>query len=217
MKICIDAGHGGIDSGAVGYGYKEKDLTLVLATKLNKKIKSSVMTRTSDVSMALIKRANYANLQFCDLFLSIHINSAPNSQANGIETLVYSNMGDNHRFAELLQSKMVAATGARNRGIKERPELVVLRSTNMIAALVEVGFISNEKELLLLLDSDYQDKIVNALADAIDTYCNDITYVEAINILRDNGILNSPEYWLKTVPQVKYLDTLLINMAKRCD
>ena len=216
MKICIDAGHGGIDSGAVGFGYKEKDLTLTFAEKLYRKLSKTndvVMTRTSDVSMSLNKRASYANLHNCELFVSIHINSAPNAQASGIETLVYADSGDTHAIAEAIQLRMISATGAKNRGIKVRPELVVLKQTTMPAVLLEVGFISNQQELLKLLDTDYQDLIINAIYNGIDG----ITYVEAINILRDNGILNSPEYWLKTVPKVQYLDTLLINMAKRCD
>ena len=93
--VCLDAGHGGKDPGAVGLSSKEKDIVLAITLKLGKLIKESypdinvVYTRKTDVFVDLKRRSQIANDSKADLFISIHINSAPESKtARGIETLV---------------------------------------------------------------------------------------------------------------------------------
>ncbi len=91
--IVIDAGHGGRDSGALGYkrGVKEKDVALSIAQKLAKKVKAKlgcnvILTRNSDVFLTLEERTAIANTKNADLFISIHTNAARNKGAYGIET-----------------------------------------------------------------------------------------------------------------------------------
>lgn len=93
--VCLDAGHGGKDPGAVGLSSKEKDIVLAITLKLGKLIKDKypdinvVYTRKTDVFVDLKRRSQIANDSKADLFISIHINSAPESKtARGIETLV---------------------------------------------------------------------------------------------------------------------------------
>ncbi len=92
--VCIDAGHGGKDPGAIGSSSQEKKIALSIALKLGKLIESSypdvkvVYTRKSDVFIDLRKRSQIANDCKADLFISIHLNSADNRSARGIETLV---------------------------------------------------------------------------------------------------------------------------------
>ena len=93
--VCLDAGHGGKDPGAVGLSSKEKDIVLAITLKLGKLIKEKypdinvVYTRKTDVFVDLKRRSQIANDSKADLFISIHINSAPESKtARGIETLV---------------------------------------------------------------------------------------------------------------------------------
>ena len=100
-----------------------------------------------------------------DLFLSIHRNAtAAPGGASGIETLVYAKGGEAEQLAENI-NRNLEALGFQNRGVTERPNLVVLRRTQMPAVLVEAGFIDsaadNEK-----FDADFE-QIAQAIADGV--------------------------------------------------
>tara|TARA_B100001996_G_C18641911_1_gene585945 strand:+ start:53 stop:1216 length:1164 start_codon:yes stop_codon:yes gene_type:complete len=90
--IVIDAGHGGKDPGAIGYrGTKEKDITLDVAKRLEKKLSKNmnvkiIMTRDEDVFLRLSERTNIANENKSSLFISIHTNAAQDRRASGFET-----------------------------------------------------------------------------------------------------------------------------------
>lgn len=92
--IVIDAGHGGVDGGAQGKYSKEKEVTLAVALKLRKELQARlpytkiVMTRTTDITQNVRKKADIANQAKGDLFISIHCNSA-SSQAAGTETYIW--------------------------------------------------------------------------------------------------------------------------------
>lgn len=94
--VVIDAGHGGHDPGAVSPDrkYQEKEINLDVALKLGELIEKNcpdvkvIYTRKSDVYKTLVERSNIANRNNADLFISIHVNSARNSSANGTETFV---------------------------------------------------------------------------------------------------------------------------------
>lgn len=158
IKIVIDAGHGGSDSGATGNGMAEKNLTLaiVLAAKrsFDKDSRFQVSyTRTSDTYPSLSQRANLANNKNADMFLCVHINSA-SASAHGTETLWSKSRNSvtqkkgltSKTLATAMQSAAVATTGFTNRGLVDRPNLYVLKHTNMPACLIEYGFISNKTE-----------------------------------------------------------------------
>ena len=209
-----------------------------IALKLNNALKNNgfqtAMSRSTDVFIPLTERAKKANNFSADIFVSIHLNSSANKTASGIETLVYKNQGVNNKLATSIQNELINSTNITNRGIKERPDLVVLNSTKMSAVLVEVGFISNEKEKDLLIKSEYQDKIAQAIAKGMlndlglklvqtknDKEVESMTEIkdvkEAIKKLQDKGVISSPDYWINAVNVVKYLDTLIINMANKLD
>lgn len=225
LKIFIDAGHGGKDSGATNGNTFEKDIALKIVLKLNEILKSrgfqTQLSRTTDVFVELNERAKKANNFASDIFVSIHLNSAANADASGIETLIYSYAGQNKKLGDDIQNALIAATNAKNRGVKERPDLAVLNSTKMPAVLVEVGFISNTNEKNLLVTDAYQNKIAGAIADGILKYygmemikmVNSVD--EALKFLKDKGVINSPDYWLKAIDVVKYLDAFIINVAKK--
>lgn len=93
--IVIDPGHGGHDPGAVGLsGSHESDVVLDVALRLGRQIQKShpdvkvIYTRRTDVFIELYKRADIANRNKADLFISIHCNTAANASANGAETFV---------------------------------------------------------------------------------------------------------------------------------
>lgn len=88
--IMIDAGHGGRDPGAQGYGLTEKDVNLRMAFILGKILKDRgfkvIYTRTSDVFLALEERTALANAKKADLFLSVHCNAHTDPGMSGLET-----------------------------------------------------------------------------------------------------------------------------------
>jgi N-acetylmuramoyl-L-alanine amidase len=98
--IVIDPGHGGKDPGASYYGLKEKDIVLDISQELYRLIKSKYkdmnvyMTRNSDVFIPLESRTAFANRKKADLFVSVHINAAPNKRARGVETYVLNVTND---------------------------------------------------------------------------------------------------------------------------
>jgi len=93
-RIVIDPGHGGKDPGTCSpSGLKEKDIVLDVALRVAKIIKEKlgcevILTRDHDVFVPLEERTAIANAKEADLFLSIHVNAAPNHEARGIETYV---------------------------------------------------------------------------------------------------------------------------------
>ena len=96
FTVVIDARHGGHDAGAIGLvkGVKEKDLNLTVAKRLATKIQQNhpdvkvVLTRETDVFLPLQQRADIANKNHADLFISIHTNAAENRKAQGAETFI---------------------------------------------------------------------------------------------------------------------------------
>ncbi len=92
--VVIDPGHGGRDSGAIGRQSEEKEITLAISLKVGEYIREHlpevevIFTRETDVFVPLHERAQIANENNADLFLSIHCNSSSSSRARGTETFV---------------------------------------------------------------------------------------------------------------------------------
>jgi N-acetylmuramoyl-L-alanine amidase len=99
-KIVIDPGHGGKDPGAISpSGLKEKDIVLQVALLVAARLRENpsykvILTRDRDIFVPLEERTAIANANEADLFLSIHVNAAPNRQARGIETYVLNLTND---------------------------------------------------------------------------------------------------------------------------
>lgn len=186
--IVLDAGHGGSDSGAVGSGYYEKDFTLsiVLAAKALFDANSDYKvyyTRTTDVYPSLSERYKLANNVDADMFISVHINSA-GSTATGTETLynpdrnkVSSSGLSCYQLATITHKYVLASTGLRNRGLKQRCTrlgngLAVLNNNNGAATLTEIGFISNPTEAKTMAAnlSNYGSAVYNAVLNASNAY-----------------------------------------------
>ena len=154
--VVIDAGHGGTDSGAVGNGLREKDLTLSIVLGAKKyfdedKNYAVYYTRTTDTYPSLTARSQLANDVGADYFLSCHINSA-GATAKGSETL-YNSQGykatngvTSYKWAANVHNFTKAATGFTNRGLVNRTGLAVLRHTRTASTLTEFGFITNKAE-----------------------------------------------------------------------
>ena len=179
--VVIDAGHGGYDPGAVGLsGRNEKEFNLDIAIKLKERLTQEhgfrvYLTRDDDYFVDLYERAELANALNATLFVSIHANASDiNPEANGIETLYFPSDADivtdvftSYNFAEMMQKKLVARLQTTDRGIVQRPNLVVLRKTNMPAILVETAFVTNKNDLLNLSRSAFRKSIANAIGESI--------------------------------------------------
>ncbi len=168
-KIMIDAGHGGSDPGAVYNGRQEKDDTLALALAVGKILAAHGVdveyTRTTDRYDSLAEKAMKANTAGADFFVSIHRNAAPvPNTASGVETLVFDRSGIKNEMAENINRRL-EAIGFRNRGVKERPNVAVLRRTRMPAVLVEAGFIDSNTDNSLF-EQNFQ-AIAQGIADGI--------------------------------------------------
>ncbi len=181
--VVIDAGHGGRAPGAVSPNLRlqEKDLTLDTAQRLEKLLKESgfdtYMTRESDVDVGLSDRANAANVRNAAVFVSIHYNAHPNDPGiKGVQVLYYGNdpTRDNKRFAQIMMEEMCAELGAPDRGVVNRPNLVVIRDTKMPAVLVEVGFLTNPEEELLASTASYRQKAAQAIFNGIKRYFDEV-------------------------------------------
>jgi len=170
--VVIDPGHGGKEPGAVYGGIKEKDLNLDVAKRLNKLLKDegikTYMTRSDDSYVSLYSRSDFANKLGADLFISIHHNAGKSSYS-GTMTLYYPGSGEftSKDLASIVQRELTGKLGSKNLGLISRPNLAVLRTTNMPAVIAEIGYMTNKTELNKLKTSAYRQKSAEALKNAI--------------------------------------------------
>ena len=206
-KVFIDAGHGGTDPGALGYGYRESDLNLQVAKKVESKLKSKgidvKMSRSSDIFYSLSERAEMANDYGADAFVSIHQNSAEAKSANGIETYYNRKKEEDRPLSNDIQKQVISQTGANNRGVKNA-EFTVLVKSKMISALVECGFITNELEVKKLSDSSYQDKLATGLANGIEEYLKSNVIIEESQITATGKVVNADSLNVRKGPSISF-------------
>ena len=178
--ICVDAGHGGSDSGAIGAsGSNEKDINLSIALLLAQNLGDAglqvMMTREDDTLPTLQQRAELANAAFASLFVSVHNNAAGDPAANGTETFYWGTPEkysvEGRLLAEAIQRNLLAAINSLDRGARTHwRNLVVLAETVMPAALAEVGFVTNPEEEAKLLAPAYQQAAARGIANGVLEY-----------------------------------------------
>lgn len=165
MKFGIDMGHNcSYDTGALGIK-KEDDLTKAVGTRLIQKLTAAGHTvvdctpkTASSVNDSLLQRANKANANNVNIFVSIHFN-AFNTKVNGTEVFAISNAS---RGIAQSVVKEIVKLGFKNRGVKSTP-LMVLRKTNMPAILVECCFCDSPTDMNLF-DAE---KMAEAIKDGL--------------------------------------------------
>ncbi|MGI8316037.1 N-acetylmuramoyl-L-alanine amidase [Halobacillus mangrovi] len=173
--IMIDAGHGGRDSGAIGFaGTYEKTMTmntaLALRTELQKSGAKVLMSRESDEYIPLSIRGFYSNASKADVFISLHYNSAPIAvNANGINSFYYHSK--DKELAASVQEHMVASTGLRDRGTLHG-NFHVLRENKKPSILLELGFISNPREEQTVRSSIYQRNASKGITQGLIDFFN---------------------------------------------
>ena len=194
MRVQLDAGHGGEDSGCVSphSGLQEKDLVLDVALRAGEILISRgmevVYSRTNDTFISLSGRSGIAAKSKADAFVSVHANFAENQTARGIEafTLPFANMPStsaetsvskvarvgnandllNTVLGNEIQRRMPGRLGEADRGLRHA-RFQVLRDTPCPAVLMEIGFLSNPTDSRNLSSNWYRDRIARAIADGV--------------------------------------------------
>ncbi len=181
-RIYIDQGHNpqNPNAGAEGNGLQEQNITYRVGQELadllrangDFEVRLSRPTPTTSLgtsnATSLRARVEDANRWGADYFISIHTNSSANSDASGVEAFAYSEPSAAFSFGEDIVDNISEVTGLRNRGMKVRPGLYVLRKTAMPAVLVELGFISNPSDADLM--NSRPDLFARGIYDGILEY-----------------------------------------------
>ncbi|ATI75695.1 N-acetylmuramoyl-L-alanine amidase [Bacillus sp. FSL K6-1109] len=176
-KVWLDAGHGGTDPGASGYGLKEKDVVLKIVKyaksylEANYKNVQVKLTRSTDVFYELSKRASMANQWGADLFVSVHANAGGGT---GFETFRYpGTAGKTLELQKALHNEILTTMKAygqiADRGLKQA-NLAVVRETRMPAVLTENLFIDRKEDAERLKDSGFLKAVGEAHARGIAKY-----------------------------------------------
>jgi len=178
MLVVVDPGHGGTDPGAISPNIKlkEKDVVLDVSLKLRNLLEANgfkvYMTRDNDEYIGLYDRATIANELGAHAFVSIHANAHDDRTVEGIQVLYYPDDGSrgNYKFATYMMDALTKGLDAANKGIIQRPNLVVTRETKMPAVLLELGFLTNSKEENLLNTDSYRTLAAEAILDGLIKY-----------------------------------------------
>lgn len=174
-KICLDAGHGGSDTGAIYDGRYEKDdnlrLTLAVGEILNENGIDVIYTRKKDEFVELEKRAEYANKKRATYFVSIHRNSA-DADVSGVEIWINNTaLHYEEKLAKNIADAIEKVGFGDNRGVKRgyqgnaASNYLVNSATDMPSCLIEMGFITTQKDNRLF-DENF-DEYAAAIAEGI--------------------------------------------------
>lgn len=183
--ILLDPGHGGSDSGAVGYegAIKESQLNFANAVALKTELESRgatvYLTRYDDIKVSLDERKNMAYSLKPDLFISLHCDGYENKEVYGTSSFYFKPMSQPLAQSIYNEMKSVyssyiyssqpdrAATAAR--GCKFHP-FSVTRIEDCPSVLIEVGYITNNAECAMLIEEATRTKIAAAIANGIENY-----------------------------------------------
>jgi N-acetylmuramoyl-L-alanine amidase len=181
-KIVIDAGHGGKDLGALSKTTppaQEKNLNLTTALMLNSFLQKmgyqTILTRGDDFFVPLDLRSNIANSNHAALFVSVHYNSAPSLNAEGVEVFYFDSQENKKRteeskiLANKVLDRVVESTECKSRGVKHG-NFAVIRETTMPAVLIEGGFVTNQNEMSKLKSPGYLKTLAGGIALGINDF-----------------------------------------------
>lgn len=192
--IVIDPGHGGIDGGTNHRdGTLEKDINLQVSLALKRVLEkigaNVIMTRTTDTALDhlnnkdeyrhkrdLIARADIINKTSPDVFLCIHVNSERrSSKIAGPMTFYFHSNVDSRNIADLVQRRLEEVYDEAGQNIKPRTpiansNLFILKNTQVPGVLIELGFITNQKDRALLTSSEFQQELAEAVVKGLKDY-----------------------------------------------
>lgn len=184
-RICVDAGHGGEDPGAVVGQIREADLVIEYAHELERALSARghqvILTRSEDAFISLSGRAAVSNTFAADAFVSLHANFASNTAAEGAWILYAEGSRLGKTLAREIFAHLVEIPGIGDADPEEEvyPDasswvggrrLAVLRKTFAPAVLLELGFLSNAGDLAQLLDVDTRKRVSLAIAMGLEAW-----------------------------------------------
>lgn len=183
--VCVDAGHGGSDVGAVGLdGSYEKDDNLRLALKVADALKKSgvtvILTRSDDSDTQLNSRSKIANKAKADIFVSLHRNSTANpNTTKGIEIWIHSSGSErSYAAADDILNNLEQVGISENRGVRigtqgdSDDDYAVIRDTDMTSMIIEMGFMTSQDDLDYFNENidNYAKAISNGVVEWLNTY-----------------------------------------------
>jgi len=205
LVIAIDAGHGGKDTGAIGYnGTYEKDVVYAIARRLESLVRAepgmrAVMVRKGDVFIALRQRAEIARGAGADLFISVHADAHTDDEARGsavytlsprrveIEAFDENILRAGYRAAGKILGEMRKKQTLHYRHV-QKARFAVLKSPDVPSMLIETGFVSNPEEERNLASPPYQAKVARSIFNGIRAYFLAVRPVQGISI-RGRGVV----------------------------
>lgn len=182
--IYLDAGHGGLDVGAIKGNVYEKDLNLKIVKKIAYKLggKGAIvyLTRDGDYDLAnknvlnrkrsdLTKRAKLINESKADMYLSIHLNSTIQSNWRGLQIFYTTKNKKNEEIAKFM-NKFIQKRMSTVREVKKDNSYYMYKQIKVPGILIEAGFISNPSDLYLLKQDSYQNRLALIITDGIVEY-----------------------------------------------
>ncbi|MGV3618388.1 MAG: N-acetylmuramoyl-L-alanine amidase [Fimbriimonas sp.] len=181
--IVVDPGHGGHDGGAKSGGVREKDLNLKIGKLIGEALAAEgatvIMTRSTDVFISLNKRAEIANRNNADLFISSHINSTGGA-ATQSGTITFHHKGNEagKTLAEFIQREIALVNKLPNKGVWSDGKIyqngfAVLRQTTMPGVLLELGFINHPRDRARMVTEDFQRSVAAAVVRGVKVYLGD--------------------------------------------
>ena len=185
--IAIDAGHGGKDTGAIGYnGAFEKDVVYAIARKLESLVRAqpgmrALMVRRGDTFIELGRRAEIARQAGADLFISIHADAHADDAASGSSVFIRSvrrqeaqgEAKDTLRASGRAAGQILGELRKRQRlhyAHVQQARFAVLKSPDVPSMLIETGFVSNPEEERRLASPAYQAKVARSIFDGVRAY-----------------------------------------------
>ncbi len=195
VTVMLDAGHGGVDTGCRSGRIYEKTITLAIALEAKARLEAAgcrvLMTRTNNATtLSLDERVRLASAQPIDAFVSIHVNSAGNPKACGVEVYTLPAPGcegtakgsparglmvgqntlpEATRLAVAVHQSLLRLPGApADRGVRHA-HYKVLRDTPAPSILIETGFLTNPEDAARLTESAQRNAIALAIARGIGT------------------------------------------------
>jgi len=233
-RIFIDAGHGGVDPGAVGNGMREADINFEVAkmlaqnlkklgfeTKLSRPTKTHIPTHPRDGGQTINARALMSNDWGADYFISIHTNAAGGT---GAESFFWG--ADARKFSQSILDTYCKEMALRNRRNEQTDRWGVIRLTHCPAILFELAFIdapASKPDIGILRHK--RGEMANALTKGICKYFG-IDYLvtaqamskdvqAAISSLNRHGVISATQvkHWRNNYHRLRYVDSLIINIA----
>lgn len=171
MKIAIDAGHGGNNSGASGITTRiiEKDYTLRIAkqieTALMEKEAIVFMTRRTDNSYSMLEREERIRAENPDFMISVHLNSSVRPEVRGVSTY-YRYIGFKP-LTHYIQQSMLKIEGLEDFGNIGSFNFALSGPTDIPNCLLEVAFLSNREDEKLILDPEFHKEVAKQVVEGI--------------------------------------------------